>query len=375
MSQKNLLLGITGSIAAKKSIRLLNQLKPYYNIKIIVTYEGINYIDETEYKNYSLYTSWDKERKHAYHIDLARWADEFIIYPATANFIAKVSVGIADDLLTSTVLMYKKRPKIFPAMHEEMFTNKSFKNSLNNLISVANVYGPRYGILDAGDKGIGRLLEPKEAFDVITREQKENIFIISGPTKEYVDDVRYITNRSSGKQGYALAVESHSRGYSTNLITSIKYQNLNTIKQTNYETSSDLINIINSLDISEGYLFMPASISDFIPDQYEGKLSRKDGNLSLKLSPNIDIIKKIKKENPKLITTGFSAQLNDKHDYKKMNNKNIDYMVINNITKKDIGFGSDNNQVTIIGKDKVSKEINFSSKFMVAKEILDHVIS
>ena len=229
--------------------------------------------------------------------------------------------------------------------------------------------------MDAGDKGIGRLLEPKEAFDVITREQKENIFIISGPTKEYVDDVRYITNRSSGKQGYALAVESHSRGYSTNLITSIKYQNLNTIKQTNYETSSDLINIFNSLDISEGYLFMLASISDFIPDQYEGKLSRKDGNLSLKLSPNIDIIKKIKKENPKLITTGFSAQLNDKHDYKKMNNKNIDYMVINNITKKDIGFGSDNNQVTIIGKDKVSKEINFSSKFMVAKEILDHVIS
>ena len=375
MSQKNLLFGITGSIAAKKSIRLLNQLKLYYNIKIIVTYEGINYIDETDYKDYSLYTSWDKDRNHAYHIELARWADEFIIYPATANFISKVSVGIADDLLTSTILMYKNRPKIFPAMHEEMFTNKSFESSLNNLVSVANVYGPRYGILDAGDSGIGRLLEPEEAFDMITKEKKENIFVISGPTKEYVDDVRYITNRSSGKQGYALAVESHSRGYFTNLITSTKYQNLNTIKQLNFETSYELINIINSLDLSEGYLFMPASVSDFIPERHYGKLSRKDGNLSIKLTPNIDIIKKIKTENPNLITTGFSAQLNDEHDYKKMNNKNLDYMVINNISNKDIGFGSENNQVTIIGKDTESKKINFANKFMVAKKILDHVIS
>ena len=374
MSQRNLLLGITGSIAAKKSIQLLNLLKADYNIKIIVTYEGNNYIDESDYREFELYKSWDKDRKNSYHIELARWADEFVVYPSTANFISKVSVGLADDLLTSTILMYKNRPKIFPAMHEEMITNLSLIKSLNNLLNVADVYGPRYGLLDKGDSGIGRLLEPKEAFNVITRIQKENVFVISGPTKEYIDEVRFITNPSSGKQGYALAVESHSRGYATNLITSIKYTNLNLIKQQNFETTKELLDIINSADL-EGYLFMPAAISDFIPEKYKGKLNRKEGDISIKLSPNIDIIKKIKYENPNLIITGFSAQLNNEHDYQKMMEKKIDFMVINNISNKDIGFESDNNQVTIIGNNGVIKEVELSNKFMIAKKILDHVIS
>ena len=375
MSERNLLLGITGSIAAKKSIQLLNLLKADYNIKIIVTYEGNNYIDESDYREFELYKSWDNDRKHSYHIELARWADEFVVYPSTANFISKVSVGLADDLLTSTILMYKNRPKIFPAMHEEMITNLSLIKSLNNLLNVADVYGPRYGLLDIGDSGIGRLLEPKEAFDVITRIQKENVFVISGPTKEYIDEVRFITNPSSGKQGYALALESHSRGYATNLITSIKYTNLNLIKQQNFETTNELLDIINSAELEEGYLFMPAAISDFIPEKYVGKLNRKEGDISIKLSPNIDIIKKIKSENPNLIITGFSAQLNNEHDYQKMLEKKIDFMVINNISNKDIGFESDNNQVTIIGNNGIIKEVELSNKFMIAKEILDHVIS
>jgi len=375
MSQRNLLLGITGSIAAKKSIDLVNFLKENYNIKIIVTYEGSNYINDSDYDKYDLYRSWVKDRKISHHIELARWADEFIIYPATANFVSKVANGIADDLLTSTILMYKNRLKIFPAMHEEMLTNEFITNNLSNLLHVADIYGPRYGLLDVGDSGIGRLLEPIEVFELLTEVKDEKVFVISGPTREFIDDVRYITNGSSGKQGYALALESHSRGYKTNFITSITYKNLNQINQINFESSGDLIEIIKETNLNEGYLFMPAAISDFIPTRTNGKLDRRNGDLSINMSPNIDIIKNIKSENPKLIVVGFSAQLTSDPDLKKMNEKGIDYMVVNNISDSDTRFGSEENRITIIDKNNNRKNMSISSKFMIAKQILDHVIA
>jgi len=374
MSRSNLLIGITGSIAAKKTIDLIRLLKSNYDIKVICTYEGQNYINKEEYKNIDVYDSWDINRENSYHIELARWADEFIIYPATANIISKLSSGIADDVLTSTVLMFNGRVKIFPAMHEEMFLNNTIQTNLNNMLHNFDIYGPRYGRLDIGDEGIGRLLEPLEVNDILESHTMYKVYVVSGPTREYIDDIRYISNPSSGKQGRAIALESHARGYDTVLISSIEYKEVNTIKQFVFSDTKTLIDILSSIDISSGYLFMPAAISDFIPERTKGKMNRRLGQQQLKLSPNIDIIKKIKSENPDLIVIGFSAQLNEDIDIKKMNEKNLDYLITNDISNHEIGFESDNNEVTIVDRNKNIVRYSFKNKYLIAKEILDHVI-
>ena len=374
MSRSNLLIGITGSIAAKKTIDLIRLLESNHDIKVICTYEGQNYINKEEYKNIDVYDSWDINRENSYHIELARWADEFIIYPATANIISKLSSGIADDVLTSTVLMFNGRVKIFPAMHEEMFLNNTIQTNLNNMLHNFDIYGPRYGRLDIGDEGIGRLLEPLEVNDILESHTMYKVYVVSGPTREYIDDIRYISNPSSGKQGRAIALESHARGYDTVLISSIEYKEVNTIKQFVFSDTKTLIDILSSIDISSGYLFMPAAISDFIPERTKGKMNRRLGQQQLKLSPNIDIIKKIKSENPDLIVIGFSAQLNEDIDIEKMNEKNLDYLITNDISNHEIGFESDNNEVTIVDRNKNIVRYSFKNKYLIAKEILDHVI-
>ena len=374
MSQSNLLIGITGSIAAKKTIDLIRLLQSNFEIKVICTYEGQNYINKDEYKNIDLYETWDSKRKNSYHIELSRWADEFIIYPATANIISKLSTGVADDVLTSTVLMFNGRLKIFPAMHEEMFLNKRIQENLNNLHQDFDVYGPRYGRLDIGDEGLGRLLEPFEVKNTLIPNITDKVYVVSGPTKEYIDDIRYISNRSSGKQGRALALESHARGFDTTLISSINYDDINTIKQLVFSDTKTLLNIINSIDISNGYLFMPAAISDFIPQRTKGKMNRKLGEKKIKLSPNIDIIKEIKNDNPNLKVVGFSAQLNDDINFDKMKEKNLDYLITNDVSNQDIGFDSNNNEVTITDKNANTIHLSLKNKYLIAKEILDHVI-
>jgi phosphopantothenoylcysteine decarboxylase/phosphopantothenate--cysteine ligase len=270
--------------------------------------------------------------------------------------------------------MFDGRVKIFPAMHEEMFLNKRIQENLNKLHQDFDVYGPRYGRLDIGDEGLGRLLEPFEVKNTLIPNITDKVYVVSGPTKEYIDDIRYISNRSSGKQGRALALESHARGFDTTLISSINYDDINTIKQLVFSDTKTLLNIINSIDISNGYLFMPAAISDFIPQRTKGKMNRKLGEKKIKLSPNIDIIKEIKNDNPNLTVVGFSAQLNDDINFDKMKEKNLDYLITNDVSNQDIGFDSNNNEVTIIDKNANTIHLSLKNKYLIAKEILDHVI-
>ena len=372
MSQSNLLIGITGSIAAKKTIDLIKLLQSNFEIKVICTYEGQNYINKHEYKNIDLYETWDSKRKNSYHIELSRWADEFIIYPATANIISKLSTGVADDVLTSTVLMFNGRVKIFPAMHEEMFLNKRIQENLNKLHQDFDVYGPRYGRLDIGDEGLGRLLEPFEVKNTLIPNITDKVYVVSGPTKEYIDDIRYISNRSSGKQGRALALESHARGFDTTLISSINYDDINTIKQLVFSDTKTLLNIINSIDISNGYLFMPAAISDFIPQRTKGKMNRKLGEKKIKLSPNIDIIKAIKEKHKDIKVIAFSAQLDNDLNYKKICDKNSDFLVINNLQTND--FGSDNNKIFIIDQNNLIYESDNENKNIIANHIINNTL-
>jgi len=367
---KNLLLGVTGSIAASKSEKLYNLFNNKYNIKIICTTEGLKYLRKEFISNNNILTNWE-DSPGSPHIELSRWADKIVIYPATANFIAKLSNGIADDLLLSTMLMYKKSIYIAPAMHEEMYLDKETQNNITNLSNRHIFCGPRYGNLDIGDQGLGRLLEPSEILEIINGNS-EKVIVTAGPTYEKIDSVRGITNSSSGKQGRAIAFELLSRGFEVTYIHSDKIDPVPHANNVKYISSNDLnVEILNNIE-NVKKIYMTSAVSDFIPEIHKGKLSRNDGEVIIKLSPNIDIIKSIKEKHKDIKVIAFSAQLNNDLNYKKISNKNSDFLVINNLQTNN--FGSDNNKILIIDQNNLIFESDNENKNIIAKHIVNNTL-
>ena len=364
--KKKILLGLTGSVACSKSELFVNNYSDIYDFKILSTFNGLKYLSDEFLNTYSIYSDWD-DLPGSPHIELARWADEFVIYPASANIISKISSGIADDLLTSTVLMYSKPIYICPAMHEEMFLNNQISSNLITLSEYHFIAGPRYGNLDIGDKGLGRLIEPNELNDCITKS-KGKVIVTSGPTVEPIDDVKVISNKSSGKQGRALAVELNSKGYEVIYIHSSLIQPIPGIKNKTFNTSEELFVAISSEMKNTLSVFMTAAVSDFIVNKADGKISRRNGKLNIELTPNKDIIASIKSEYPDVEYIAFSAQVNDDLNFDKIKSKNVDYLVINNILNND--FGSDVNKIAIINHEELIYKSDTLSKNEIAQAIL-----
>jgi len=368
--KKNLLLGVTGSIAASKTEELHSLLQDSYNIKIISTIEGLKYINKSFITKNNVLSSWEDSHGSP-HIELSRWADKVIIYPATANFIAKLNSGIADDLLLSTMLMYKGSIYIAPAMHEEMYLDKETQTNISKLSNRHIFCGPRFGKLDIGDQGLGRLLEPSEILKIINGNN-EKIIVTGGPTYEKIDSVRGITNSSSGKQGRAIAFELLSRGFEVIYIHSDKIDPVPHAKNVKFVSSSDLNNeILNNIE-NVTKIYMTSAVSDFIPEIHKGKLSRKDGEINVKLSPNIDIIKSIKDKHKDIKVIAFSAQLDNELNYEKISDKNSDFLVINNLQTND--FGSDNNKILIIDQNNLIYESDNENKNIIAKHIINNTL-
>ena len=366
----NILLGISGSVACSKTEILVSTYSKNFNFKILSTFNGLNYISDKFIEEYKPLSDWS-DLKGSPHIELARWADIFLIYPASANLISKLANGIADDLLTSTYLMYKNPVYIAPAMHEEMYLNPVIQNNVSKLSTKNLIIGPRFGSLDIGDKGLGRLIEPDEVFNIITKS-KDKIIVTSGPTTEKIDDVKVISNTSSGKQGRAIAIELLARGYEVIYVHSSNIEPLPHAKNKAFSDSKALFNIIEKESIDSKYLFMTAAVSDFIINKSSGKISRDNGPFNLTLNPNIDVVKAIKEKNKNLITIGFSAQVNNELNFEKLKYKNIDFLVINNIL--DNPFGSKNNKIYLIDKDKLLIESGTHDKNEIANIIIDTII-
>ena len=364
--KKKILLGLTGSVACSKSEIFVNNYSDIYDFKILSTFNGLKYLSDGFLNTYSIYSDWD-DLPGSPHIELARWADEFVIYPASANIISKISSGIADDLLTSTVLMYSKPIYICPAMHEEMFLNNQISSNLITLSKYHFIAGPRYGDLDIGDKGLGRLIEPNELNDCINKS-KGKVIVTSGPTVEPIDDVKVISNKSSGKQGRALAVELNSKGYEVIYIHSSLIQPIPGIKNKTFSTSEELFVAISSEMKNTVSVFMTAAVSDFIVNKTDGKISRHNGKHNIDLTPNKDIIASIKSEYPDVEYIAFSAQVNDDLNFDKIKSKNVDYLVINNILNND--FGSDVNKIAIINHEELVYKSDTLSKNEIAQAIL-----
>lgn len=400
--KKNILIGITGGIAAYKILDLIKLLKKEsYEVFVIMTKGAMEMFSFADFekasgnkvcvnlfeKNFD-YREVLKNRK-VEHIQLADKADVMLIAPATANVIGKLAYGIADDFLTTTVLAMTAPIIICPSMNVNMWGNPIVQENLAKLKSVGyQIIEPSVGMLACGYEGVGRM----ENVEIINNEIKKllerndslkgkKIIITSGGTVEKIDEVRFITNRSSGKMGTAIAEECYLRGAEVLLLrskTSIRPRYL--IKEQIFNTAEELLQLIKVNIKNTDIFFQTAAVSDFKAERpIKGKLS-SDNSINLKLVPQIKIVDQIKKLSPKTTLIAFKAEydLEEKklieEGIKKLKESNADVVVVNDISRKDRGFESDNNEAYIISKNGAVKKVPLTSKREIAQAIVESVL-
>ena len=322
------------------------------------------------------------------HISLSRWADLIVVAPVTANTISKLSNGSSDDLASTVILASNKNVFLTPAMNVRMWEHASTKENLKKLKSYGyQIIGPEVGDMACGEFGEGKMTEPKEIlkkiqiyFTNLNKNKKYKALVTAGPTNEYIDPVRFITNRSSGKQGYALAKSLVKKGFRTTLIsgpTDLKVdENINLIK---VETADEMLKATQDHLPTDVAIFS-AAVSDFkVKDKKNYKIKKQD-HLNLELEKNYDILNYVSKHNslrPKLVI-GFAAETNDIeiNAKKKLIEKNCDWIIANDVSNKSIGFDSDFNEVSIFYRnEKIKNEkLIMKKKSEISDEIIDRVI-
>ena len=394
---KNILVGVTGGIAAYKSAGIVSLLKKKgYNVKVVMTENATKIIGpltlETLSRNRIYVDMWDSNPHYEVeHISLADWADVVLIAPATYNIIGKVANGIADDMLTTVISAVSVRKPVFfaLAMNVNMYENPILKENINKLKS----FGYRFidaeeGLLACNYSAKGRMSEPEDIVDEIERYsifskiknfdtalKGKKILITSGRTKENIDPVRYLSNNSSGKMGYSLAQAAVDLGAEVTLISG----------PTNLKVPNGLENFISVESALEMYekvdeyfkntdIFIAcAAVADYRPKEYKKeKIKKSDADLVIELIRNPDILLEMRKKKEKQLLVGFAAETNDirENALKKLEKKNLDIIVANNASV----MGSDENVIEIIKKDRTSVEISQKSKIELAYDILNEVI-
>ena len=322
------------------------------------------------------------------HISLSRWADLILVAPATANTISKLSAGSSDDLASTVILASDKDIFLTPAMNVRMWEHPSTKENLNKLKSYGyKVIGPEIGDMACGEFGEGKMTEPKDIIQVIElyfnsliNNQKLRALVTAGPTNEYIDPVRFITNKSSGKQGYALAKAFAKKGFQTTLIsgpTNLKVDNnINLIK---VETAHEMLKATQE-NLPVDVAIFSAAVADFKVKEKNERKIKKQESLHLELEKNIDILNYVSKHNslrPKLVI-GFAAETNnvEENAKKKLMEKNCDWIIANDVSNKTIGFDSNFNEVSIFYKDNEIKDekLSIKEKSAISDEIVDRVI-
>lgn len=388
----NILLIVSGGIAAYKSIDLCSSLvKQGNDVKVILTKNAENFVTQLPFQTLTknrVYTSTFEEidEKEIQHIDLTKWADKIIVAPATANSISKFSNGIADDLASSLMLAVRdvSRVYIVPAMNTFMYKNPIIQENMNKLIKLGfNFIEPDSGLLACGDVGEGKFPSIKKIENVLFQEiekdlKDKKVLVTAGPTKEFIDPFRCLTNPSTGKMGIAIANECAKRGAEVILVSSIDDDSIsNKVKKVKIISTNDMFEAVKNNFKDCDFIIKAAAVSDYTPVQvFDKKVKKQDGNLSIEFKRTQDILKYVgdnKSDNQKVI--GFAAETNNLIEYakEKIIKKNLDYIVANDISKKDIGFGSEDNEVYIIDKHDNIKKIDKNSKNNIAKAIIDEI--
>ena len=385
LENKNILIGITGGIAAYKICTLIRLYrKAGANVRVVLTPNALNFVTkltlQTLSNNEVYVDNFEIDEYKPEHIALTE-ADIFVIAPASANTIGKIANGICDNLLLSTACAFSKPILIAPAMNENMWNNPFVQENMSKLKKHGyHIVEPETGFLACGTNGVGRMKEPEEIFDrtaAIFSENKKlkgkKILITAGGTREKIDPVRYITNASSGKMGLALADNAYRMGADVTLVSTFKsdkpYKNIVT------ETALEMEKAVKENLSNQDCVIMAAAVSDYRGENCaENKIKKQGGVLELKLVENPDILKSICKT-PNKIICGFCAESENllENAKVKIQKKGCDFLIANDISRKDIGFNTDENEVYIIDKSLNIKHIEKDTKENIAQRILEEI--
>ena len=392
---KTVVIGVSGGIAVYKACDVVSRLKKLNaNVHVIMTKSATEFVTPLTFQSLSQNyvvndmfeepKTWDVE-----HISLAKKADVFLIAPATANVIGKVANGIADDMLTTTVMATTGKVLIAPAMNTNMYRNPILQRNISTLKELGyNFVDPDSGRLACGDIGEGKLASPEKIVDAVVdlfNEDKKDllgkkIMITAGPTVESIDPVRYLTNRSTGKMGYAIAKMAANRGADVTLVsgpTNIEPPS-NIKKLIKVQSAKDMYDaIIDNFDENQ-VIIKSAAVADYKPKNYsDKKIKKSNDDLIIELDRNKDIAYELGKIKKNKILVGFAAETNDliENAKGKISKKNLDFIVANDLTESGAGFGTDTNIVKIIDKDGNIAKYPQMKKDEVADVILDKVKS
>lgn len=393
LTGKTVVLGITGSIAAYKIANLASMLvKLHADVYVIMTRNATNFINpitfETLTGNKCLVDTFDRNFQfNVEHVALAKRAHIFMVAPASANVIGKIANGIADDMLTTTIMACKAPKYIAPAMNTNMFENEIVQDNLKKLKNYGyEIISPSTGYLACGDTGSGKLPSEETLLAYILKElhyEKDmtgrKVVVTAGPTMEAIDPVRFISNHSTGKMGYAIAKCAMERGAEVTLITGkTSIEKPLFVKVIDVVSAKDMFEAVKRESENADIIIKSAAVADYTPSCVsDEKIKKSDDDMSISLVRTTDILKYLgehKKPNQKLC--GFAMETKDLLDNakKKLVNKNADMIVANNLKVTGAGFGTDTNVVTFIKKNEV-KELPMMTKDEVAKAILDELIN
>ena len=390
LKSKTVVLGVTGSIAAYKMANLASSLvKKGANVHVIMTKNATNFINpitfETLTGNKCLVDTFDRNFEFSVeHVSLAKQADIFMVAPASANVIGKIANGIADDMLTTTIMACKCHKVISPAMNTNMFENPIVQDNLEKLRNYGyEVIDPASGYLACGDTGAGKMPEPTVLESYIMKNiamEKDmagkKVLITAGPTMEAIDPVRFISNHSTGKMGYALAKIAMERGAEVTLVTGKTYiEKPDFVKIIDVKSAKEMFDAVDKEFDSQDIVIMSAAVADYRPKTVaDEKIKKNDGEMAIELERTDDILGTMSKRKKNQFLCGFSMETEHmlENSKNKLKKKNLDMICANNLKVEGAGFGTDTNVVTLITENE-SRQLPIMSKEQVANEILTEI--
>jgi phosphopantothenoylcysteine decarboxylase/phosphopantothenate--cysteine ligase len=391
LANKHVLLCVTGGIAAYKAAEIIRLFKTSgSNVRVLMTSAAKEFITPLTMQALSgnqVHTDLlDTDAEAAMgHIELAKWSDIVLIAPCSANSIARLAPGKGDDLMTAVCLAAECKIYFAPAMNQAMWSDSRTQNNHKKLLENKFIpIGPNSGEQACGDEGYGRMSEPQEIVNNIASGFSEGllagkkILITAGPTREKIDPVRFISNRSSGKMGFSIAEAARDEGGLVSLISGpVSLETPNEIKRINVESADEMLSEVDKV-INDFDLFIStAAVSDYKPEEYEVQKIKKEkntDNLNLELITNKDILKHVSKDKGDLKVIGFAAETQNiiENAKKKLNEKNLDLIIANDVSDPSIGFDSDENEVYLI-TDEIEKKIDRVSKKKLSRSIIEFI--
>ena len=391
---KKILLGVTGGIAAYKAVDVVSRLrKAGAEVRVVMTREATEFVTELTFREISgnpvAVDMWAPvQHWNVAHIALAEWADAVLVAPATANIIAKAALGVADDMLSTTLLAVTAPVFFAPAMNSNMYAHPATQKNLDILVKRGlHIIPPGTGKLACGAEGPGRLAEPADivaALEAFFAEGAQlsgvKVLVTAAGTIEPIDPVRYIGNRSSGRMGYALAEEAVARGAEVVLVSGPSaLKPPSGLKQfVSVETAAEMREVVLREAETSRIVIKAAAVADYHPKHVsEQKIKKNDEELSILLEKNPDILKELgQRKRPEQILVGFAAETQNLLQYarEKIEKKNLDFIVANDVTKPGAGFNTTTNTVKIIARDGSIEEVPLMTKREIAKRIFDYVL-